>query len=176
MSSNAPNRRRFLQTSAAAAAGLTAPYWFTSRALAAEGKNDRPLVGCIGTGDRWQGGLVREILPLGDIVAVCDVDQKHAEAGREKAGGKAEMYGDYRKLLDRNDVEIVSIATPDHWHTRILIDAMKAGKDVYCEKPLTLTIDEGKMVCKVAKETGRVVQVGTQQRSEMSQRFLRRLP
>ena len=120
-------------------------------------------VGCIGTGDRWNG-LYREILPDGDIVAVCDVDRKHAESGKEKAGGKADIYDDYRKLLDRKDIDVVTIVTPDHWHTKIAIDAMRAGKDVYCEKPLTLTIDEGKQICKVLKETGRVFQVGTQQR------------
>jgi predicted dehydrogenase len=176
MSKRSHTRRRFLQSSAAAAASLSVPYWFTGRrALAAEeqSKKDRPLVGCIGTGDRWKGGICKEILPHGDIVAVCDVDSKHAETGKEKAGGKADVYNDYRKLLDRKDIEVVSVVTPDHWHTKIAIDAMRAGKDVYCEKPLTLTIDEGKQICKVLKETNRVFQVGTQQRTEMHQRFLR---
>ncbi len=86
--------------------------------------------------------------------------------------GKAYVYEDYRKLLDRNDIDAVVIGTPDHWHTRICIDAMKAGKDVYCEKPLTLTIDEGKKLCEVAKATKRVVQVGTQQRSDHNRVFL----
>ena len=107
-------------------------------------------------------------------MAVADVDRNHAEGGREKSGGKADVLGDYRKLLDRNDIEVVSIVTPDHWHTKIAIDAMRAGKDIYCEKPLTLTIEEGKQICKVLKETGRVFQVGTQQRTEMGQRFLQR--
>src|SRR4029434_4475716 len=80
------------------------------------------------------------------------------------------MYEDYRKILERKDIEVVTIVTPDHWHVKIGIEAMKAGKDVYCEKPLTLTIDEGKQISKVLKETGRVFQVGTQQRSEMSAR------
>jgi predicted dehydrogenase len=175
MSKRSHTRRRFLQSSAAAAAGLSVPYWFTGqRALAAEeqSKNDRPLVGCIGTGDRWKGGICKEILQHGDIVAVCDVDSKHAETGKEKARGKADVYDDYRKLLDRKDIEVVSVVTPDHWHARIAIDAMRAGKDVYCEKPLTLTIEEGKQICKVLKETNRVFQVGTQQRTEMHQRFL----
>ena len=86
-------------------------------------------------------------------------------------GGKAEFYDDYRKLLDRKDIDCVTISTPDHWHTRIAVAALRAGKDIYCQKPMTLTIDEGKLICKVAKETGRVFQVGTQQRSE---RLLRR--
>ncbi|MBI3839517.1 MAG: Gfo/Idh/MocA family oxidoreductase [Planctomycetia bacterium] len=175
MSNQSQNRRRFLQTSAAAAAaGFTAPYWFTSEyAAAAEGqsKNDRHVVGCIGTGSRWEG-LYKGVLPFGDIVAVCDVDRKHLEAANEKVGGKADLYGDYRKILDRKDIDIVTIVTPDHWHTKIAIEAMRAGKDIYCEKPLTLTIDEGKQICKVLKETGRVFQVGTQQRTEMGRRFL----
>jgi predicted dehydrogenase len=83
------------------------------------------------------------------------------------------MYEDYRRILERPDIDVVTIVTPDHWHTKIAIEAMKAGKDVYCEKPLTLTIDEGKLIRKVLDETGRVFQVGTQQRSEMGLNFLR---
>jgi hypothetical protein len=92
--SQRPTRRTFLaQSSAVAAAGVTVPYWVASRtARAAESKNDRPLVGCIGTGDRWKGGIVDPLREHGDIVAVCDVDRKHAEEGRAKAGGKAYIY------------------------------------------------------------------------------------
>src|SRR3954447_18041482 len=101
MSQASQTRRRFLQTSAAtAAAGLTAPYWFSGAlAQAAEGdsKNDRHVIGCIGVGARWKG-LHRGAMPFGDIVAVCDVDSKHAETANGLVGGKAEMYGDYRKL------------------------------------------------------------------------------
>jgi predicted dehydrogenase len=171
---HSPSRRQFLRTSVVATAGATVPYWFTAQgALAADekSKNSRHVIGCIGTGDRWKG-LFKGALPHGDIVAVCDVDRNHAEEGRERVGGKADLYEDYRKLLDRKDIDVVTIVTPDHWHSKIAIDAMRAGKDVYCEKPLTLTIDEGKQICKVLKETGRVFQVGTQQRSEMNQRFL----
>ena len=111
--------------------------------------NDRPRVGCIGNGGMGKGDA-RAIKKYGDILAFCDVDRKHAEAARddEKIGkGKADIYEDYRKLLDRNDIDAVTIGTPDHWHTKIAIDALRAGKDVYCEKPLTLTIDEGKQLC-----------------------------
>ena len=111
----------------------------------------------------------------GDFLAVCDVDRKHAEKAKndQRIGKeKAEVYEDYRKLLDRKDIDAVIIGTPDHWHTKICIDAMHAGKDIYCEKPLTLTIDEGKKLGQVAKETNRVVQVGTQQRSDHNRVFL----
>ncbi len=100
------------------------------------------------------------------MVAVCDVDLANADRASELLGGKPEVYQDYRKLLDRKDVEIVTNGTPDHWHTAVNVAACRAGKDVYTEKPLTLTIDEGKLLRKVVEETGRIVQVGTQQRSE----------
>jgi hypothetical protein len=96
-------------------------------------------------------------------VAVCDVDRLRAEASLN--GGKRAIFDDYRRLLDRKDIDAVTISTPDHWHARIVIDAIKAGKDVFCQKPLTLTIDEGKILCRVVKASDRVVQVGTQQRS-----------
>ena len=69
---------------------------------------------------------------------------------------RCEIYQDYRKLLERKDIDVVTVGTPDHWHVKIAIDAMRAGKHVYCEKPLTLTVDEGKKICQVAKETGLV--------------------
>ena len=116
--------------------------------------------------DKGLGSLTRA-REFGDIVAVCDVDQGHAESARQRlAGGNAEVFADYRRLLDRKDIDAVTIGTPDHWHTRIAIAALQAGKHVYCEKPLTLTIDEGKLLCQTVKAAGRVFQVGTQQRSE----------
>ena len=84
---------------------------------------------------------------------------------RQRFGGKAAVYQDYRKLLDHKGIDVVTNATPDHWHTAITIAACKAGKDVYAEKPMTFTIDEGKLLCKVVEETGRIVQIGTMQRS-----------
>src|SRR5262245_39260991 len=174
------NRRQFLKTSAALTAA-SVPYFVWGSPLIAqdaktESKNDRPLLGCIGTGDRWNA-VGPQAMNFSDCVAVCDVDANHAEKGKTRAleqnsrKGRertVDVYEDYRKVLDRKDIEVVTIVTPDHWHSKIAIEAMKAGKDVYCEKPLTLTIDEGKQIIKVLKETGRVFQVGTQQRSEMS--------
>jgi predicted dehydrogenase len=137
-------------------------------------KNDRPRLGLIGAGG--QGTYdARAAAQFGDFLAVCDVDKRHAERARsdDQIGHqKADIYVDYRKLLDRHDIDAVLIGTPDHWHTKICIDAMQAGKDVYCEKPLTLTIDEGKKLGKVVKETRRVLQVGTQQRSDHNRVFL----
>jgi predicted dehydrogenase len=136
--------------------------------------NERPRLALIGAGGQGSGDAVGASR-FGDFLAVCDVDKSHAEQARgsNRIGkGKADIYEDYRKVLDRNDIDAVIIGTPDHWHTKICIDAMKAGKDIYCEKPLTLTIDEGKQLGKVAKETKRVVQVGTQQRSDHNRVFL----
>jgi len=111
-----------------------------------------------------------------DFAALADVDANVLAANvaktEKKQGKKPDAYKDYRKVLDRKDIDAVMIATPDHWHTKIAVEAMYAGKDVYCEKPLTLTIDEGKLIEKVVKETGRTFQVGTMQRSESGQRFL----
>jgi predicted dehydrogenase len=181
MTNSPKTRRDFIKTSAALSAAAATPYFFAppnvqAQDAKAKSANDRPLIGCIGTGDRWQA-VGPQALNFGDCVAVCDVDSEHMAQGKSKVEGiqnkagrerKIEAYEDYRKLLDRKDIDVVTIVTPDHWHSKIAIEAMKAGKDVYCEKPLTLTIDEGKQIIKVLKETGRVFQVGTQQRSEMS--------
>jgi predicted dehydrogenase len=116
---------------------------------------------------RYQGSVIAEkALEYGDVVAICDVDRDIAEKARTQFGGKAELYEDYRKLLERPDLDVITIGTPDHWHTAMVLAACRAGKDVYCEKPLTLTIDEGKLLTRVVKETGRVVQVGSWQRSD----------
>jgi len=163
------NRRSFIRRGATlTAAGAVAPYWFTGENAGAEqstSKNDRPLVAVIGVGGQGTGDMKRAAR-FGDIVAVCDVDENHARRAAALLDGKPTVYGDYRKLLERNDVEVIINGTPDHWHTAINIAACKAGKDVYAEKPLTLTIDEGKLLVKVVEQTGRVVQAGTQQRSE----------
>lgn len=143
-------------------------------------KNSRPNVAVIGTG--WlpdikrQGrglNIGKQVTQYADVVVICDVDRVAAEFGCDYiTKNKAEIYEDYRDVLARKDIDAVLVATPDHWHTKISIDAMRAGKDVYCEKPLTLTVDEGKKICKAVEETKKVFQVGTQQRSENQSRFL----
>jgi len=163
--SNQFTRRKFVQTSAAAMALASNPFWSTSRARADEAKNERPLVGAIGLGGQGTGDA-RRASQYGDVVAVCDVQRQHCERAKEKHFNKADIFEDYRKLLERKDIEAVTIGTPDHWHTEIALAALDAGKHVYCEKPLTLTIDEGKQLVAMVKKTGKVMQVGTQQRGD----------
>ncbi len=169
MNRSKSSRRDFLKTGAvAAAAGVTAPYFFTASAQAEEPSSDKLVVASIGVGGRGTE-IGNQAAGLGRSVACADVNLAHARRfadGIAKTGGKCEVYQDYRKVLDRKDVQAVTIGTPDHWHIKVAIDALKAGKDVYCEKPLTLTIDESRLVCKAVKDTGRVFQVGTQQRSD----------
>ncbi len=162
------NRRNFLKTTAGVAATASVPYFaWQPRTLAQESKskNDRIAIGVIGAGGMANGNMsaAKEWV---DVVAIADVDAERADESNQKmSGGKAKVYEDYRAVIDRDDLDAIHIATPDHWHTKPLVEAMLAGKDVYCEKPLTLTIDEGKLIRRVQKETGRIVQVGTQQRS-----------
>jgi myo-inositol 2-dehydrogenase/D-chiro-inositol 1-dehydrogenase len=156
------NRRAFLKRSVAASSTFAAPLLWTQRLSSNEPANQRLRVGCIGVGGR--GTLVgNTACGLGEKIACADIDRTRAE--RFAAGDNCAAYTDYRELLDRQDIDLVTVGTPDHWHTRIVIDAVRAGKDVYSEKPLTLTIDEGKKLCQVVEETGGIVQVGTQQRS-----------
>ncbi len=128
-------------------------------------KVERLGVGAIGL--RYQGSVIAyQAAQYGDIVAVCDVDKNVRDPVKAAFGSTPRNFEDYRDLLARPDVDVVTIGTPDHWHTKMVIDACQAGKDVYCEKPLTLTIDEGKALRKVVQRTGRVVQVGSWQRSD----------
>ena len=168
-----PSRRQFLQ--GVAALGAAHAIIPSTRALGFQSANDRPVFATIGL--RNQGWHITDkTTPFADFAALADVDAKvlsdNVAKTEKKQGKKPDAYGDYRKILDRNDIDAVMIATPDHWHTKIAVEAMYAGKDVYCEKPLTLTIDEGKLIEKVVKETGKVFQVGTMQRTESDQRFL----
>ena len=170
-------RRRFLQgVATAGAATILVPT--TNRAFGQRSANDRPVFATIGL--RNQGwAITQKSFSFADFAALADVDSNvlgiHVEKTDMEQGRKPDAYKDYRKVLDRKDIDAVMIATPDHWHTKIVVEAMYAGKDVYCEKPLTLTIDEGKLIEKVVKESGRVVQVGTMQRTESNLHFLKAL-
>ncbi len=168
------SRRSFLQGMAAASsAAIFAPSM--SRAFGYQSPNERPVFATIGL--RNQGwSITSKSFEYADFAALADVDSnvlgvnvERTETAQKK---KPDAYKDYRAILDRKDIDAVMIATPDHWHTKIAVEAMYAGKDVYCEKPLTLTIAEGKLIEKVVKETGRVFQVGTMQRTESDQLFL----
>ncbi len=126
---------------------------------------DRVRAGVIGTGGRGRL-LTAEFREIGaEIAAVCDVYQPNLDAGLQAASTGARAYKDYRRLLEDPSLHAVVIATPDHWHARMVIDAVEAGKDVYVEKPLTHTIDEALQVVDAVRRTRRVVQVGTQRRS-----------
>ncbi len=162
-------RRQFFSGAAGAlAGGVLIPYVFTSDAEARgrpRAKNDRARIGAIGM--RYQGSVIADkAQEYGDIVAICDVDAPIAEKAREQFGGKADIHEDYRAVVERPDIDVVTIGTPDHWHTAITLAACRADKDVYCEKPLTLTVDEGKLLARVVDDTGAVVQVGSWQRSD----------
>ena len=169
---HAQNRRHFLKrtTAAAAATGLAPYFWSPNNAIGAA--NDKLTVAAIGVGGRGSG-IGHQAGSLGNMVACADVHLANAEKFASKYDGNCEVHQDYRKILDREDVDAITCGTPDHWHVKIAIDAMDAGKHVYCEKPLTLTIGESKEVMEATKRTGKVFQVGTQQRSEFNQNFLK---
>jgi len=156
------SRRKFMAASSAAAlvSGFAVPAFLK----AGESPNEKIRIGCIGVGGQGSGDS-RSAARFGEIAAIADADLSHAESAKKAFAPNADVYQDYRKLLDRKDVDVVIQATPDHWHTKINIDACRAGKDVYGEKPVTFSIDEGKKLCKVVEETKRVFQSGTQQRS-----------
>jgi predicted dehydrogenase len=149
-------RRDFLR-GASAATALT-----YSRVL---GANDRINLGVIGCGDRGRFDMSQfQLDPKVEVTAVCDIYGQHIDEARQKAS-RAQNFTDHRKLLDQKDVDVVLIGTPDHWHAQTAIDALNAGKDVYVEKPLTLTLEEGPRVVKAARVNERICQVGMQQRS-----------
>ena len=171
------SRRGFMQRSLAALAATGLPAWYAREVFAADHKKDaspgeKVLMGAIGIGSPQSRGRAiygdakRE---KGVYVAACDVDRRFLHNGLEmmkRDGFDAKGYGDFREMLDDPNINAVTIAVPDHWHALIAIEALRKKKNVYCEKPLTLTIDEGKAVVKVAKETGRTFQTGSMQRSD----------
>jgi predicted dehydrogenase len=156
------NRRTFTQ----GAAALGAAAALRTAGLHARGSNDRVRLGFIGVGNRGDQLLDAFLVHKdAEVVALCDVYRPYLDAARKKAGSGAALYEDYRKLLDRSDLDAVVIATPDHWHALQFVAACRAGKHIYVEKPLSLTIAEGQKMVAVARQTRRVTQVGLHRRS-----------
>jgi predicted dehydrogenase len=167
------SRRRFLKNATTAAAFAGFPMILPRGVLAADGQpgaNDRIRIGFIGMG-RQAGALLSELarLPAGRVVAVADVNLPRAEAVASRH--QAAAFQDYRRLLDRKDVDAVITATPEHWRVLICTQACAAGKDVYAEKPLSLTIREGRLIADAARRHKRVFQTGSQQRSMIRNRI-----
>ncbi len=158
------SRREFLKDTVLAGAGAATLGGLTpARVL---GANDRIRIGVLGSGERAQylaSIFVKQ--PSAEIVTVCDVYTPHRHAGLKIAGRNATGALDYRAVLDRKDIDAVIIGAPDHWHKTMLVDAVQAGKDAYCEKPIIHSIPEGAEILRVVQQSRRVVQTGTQQRS-----------
>jgi len=178
---NAVTRRQFLKSSAAAAASaaLLGPTIVPASVFGADSPSNRITTGFIGVGRMGMGDM-REVLGLkqAHVIAVCDVDSKRVESARktveahysrQDSGGAykgCRPYGDFRELVAQTDIDAVCIATPDHWHVLPAIAAAKAGKDIFLQKPLSLTIEEGRVLSDTVRRYGRVFQVGSQQRSD----------
>ena len=161
------NRRTFVLSAGSGAAASRA--W---------GANNRIRLGIIGSGGRGKY-LMRQVNEVGgaEWVAVADVYNVRRDEAQALAGNKIEQYRDYRRLIERKDIDAVIIAAPDHWHARMLMDTVHTAKDVFCEKPMTASPMQGHAVVKAVKETARIVQIGTQQRSipviqEAKQKFV----
>jgi predicted dehydrogenase len=158
-------RRRFLANSVTGVgAGIAA--WNSLAAARVLGANDRIRVGGIGTGGRAQYLMqLLKKLPGTELVAVCDVYEPKMLQAAQIGTAETKQYADYRALLDNREVDAVVIGSPDHWHKQMTIDAVQAGKDVYVEKPISHSIEEGMEMVRAVEASGRVVQTGTQQRS-----------
>jgi len=167
-----------------AAAGAAAPFMWTGRVDGAVAAGNRITVGIIGTGRMGRGDL-GNILGSGDVqvVAVCDVDKNRCSDAKTMVEGRykarvasgrykgCDMYGDFRELVARPDIDAVLVCTPDHWHALPAIAAARAGKDIFLQKPLTYTIEEGRVLSDTVRRYGRILQVGSQQRSDSRFRF-----
>ena len=175
------NRRQFINRAVRTTAGaMVLPYFVSSSALGKAGAvspSNRIVMGAIGVGSKGTRNMRSFLNRAGvQVVAVCDVDAKHRENACNYVNAKYDnrdcaMYGDFRELLCRDDIDAVSIATPDHWHAIAAISAARAGKDVFAEKPLAYNIAEGRAICDAVTQFGIVWQTGSQQRSDRRFRF-----
>jgi len=159
------DRRTFLATGAAGVMGTRSLLNAQSTSSRVMGANDRVRIGVLGTGRQGTSDL-RAHMALADvdIVAICDVYKPNLERAASVAK-TAEQYGDFRRVLDRKDVDAVIVGAPDHWHPLMTVMACQAGKDVYVEKPTSVAVGEGRRMVEAARKYSRIVQVGTQQRS-----------
>lgn len=178
-SRNMLSRRGFLRGSAAVGAGLALPMIVPSSVFGAEAPSERITVGCIGVGRMGDGDL-REALGLRhvQVVAVCDVDSRRMKIAQNKVESAyaqrypdgqykgCATYGDWREIIARADIDAVQISTPDHWHAIPTVEAARAGKDIFLQKPLSLTIEEGRIASDTVRRYGRILQIGSQQRSD----------
>jgi predicted dehydrogenase len=176
MTTRKSTRRHFLKTAAATTAGLlAAPLFIPATALGRDEKrtaaNDRIVIGVIGTGGRGRG-LINDFAKNKEvqIVQVCDVDKKHLTDAQEQVNKlydnkDCKATGDFREVIGNKDINAVIVATPDHWHALASIAAAKAGKDIYCEKPLTNSVGEGRALCKAVADMKVILQCGSMERS-----------
>jgi predicted dehydrogenase len=166
------NRREFIQRSSLAAAAAT----MVPKAFSQSAAGDRVTVGVLGSGARAQGLMAATLeLPGVEVVAVCDAYKGRAERAQSITDGKAQIYDDYRKILEAQDVDAVFIGSPDHWHRQMSLDALSAGKDVYIEKPMTFAIDEGLEILAATKASSKIYQVGSQGISSATQQKARQM-
>jgi predicted dehydrogenase len=174
--SSVATRRQFLRSAAAVSSyGLALPYFMPARSLGRDGAvapSDRVTMGWVGTGG--QGRALMDMFlhfPQAEIVAVCNVDDRHLRQALgvidERRGGHSGVasYRNYQELIGRRDIDAVVVATPDHWHAMVTIAALNSGKDVYCEKPLANSVFESRAVVNAVKQTNRILQVGSMERS-----------
>ena len=165
MSAEGQTRRDFLRNAGLASVSLAGMLGLAARGEGKVGPNDTVNIGIIGTGSRGCHLLeIMNTIPGIKVAAVCDIYQPHLERGLKLAGGKVPAYKDYHKLLDQKDLDAVVIATPLNWHARMSIDAINAGKDVFCEKTMTYSPDEAEQVVRRVLDSDRVFQVGHQRR------------
>jgi predicted dehydrogenase len=172
------SRRGFLENSLGTMTAAGLPLWFAREVFADEQEqvaaapkqvaaNDQITMGLIGCGDQGRGDMRAALRQTGvKCVAVCDIDEDRRDKAAASIGADCAKYNDFRELVDRKDIDAVIVGTVDHWHALTSIAAMNAGKDVYCEKPLALTIAEGQAMVRAARKNQRIFQTGSQQRSD----------
>lgn len=174
------DRRTFLKGGIGAAAAVAFPYVVPSTALGLDGAvapSNRIVMGAIGVGGMGTGDMLAFMTkPDIQMVAVCDVYEHKRRGAADKVNTKygnrdCAMYNDFREIIARDDIDAVTIATPDHWHAIVAITAARAGKDIHCQKPLAHNIGEGRAICDAVKKRGVVWQTGSQQRSRRDFRF-----